>query len=122
MSEIVTCDNSSTFYLIYLGFVIVYKLVIHVTGLVVAFLTRKVTVDALNDSKYSAAIIYISTLLLVLGVVIIILLAQSDITIYSGVWTTLVFMEVCVFLGLTFIPKVNMKTIEQYYEGLNICY
>lgn len=107
VSDILTCDNSSFYYLIYLGFVIIYKVIIHIIGLVLAFLTRKVKIDPLNDSKYSAAIIYCSTILLALGVVIIILLATDEIIIYSAVWTTLVFVEVCVFLGLTFIPKVN---------------
>ena len=107
VSDILTCDSSSLYYLIYLGFVIIYKVIIHVMGLVLAFLTRKVKIDPLKDSKYSAAIIYCSTVLLALGVVIIIFLATDEIIIYSGVWTTLVFVEVCVFLGLTFIPKVN---------------
>ena len=107
VSDILTCDSSSLYYLIYLGFVIIYKVIIHVMGLVLAFLTRKVKIDPLKDSKYSAAIIYCSTVLLALGVVIIIFLATDKIIIYSGVWTTLVFVEVCVFLGLTFIPKVN---------------
>ena len=77
----------------------------HVIGLVLAFLTRKVKIDPLNDSRYSAAIIYSSCVMLVLGTIVV--FALSGVNTYAGVWTSLVFVEVCVFLGLTFVPKVR---------------
>ena len=82
-----------------------YKVIIHAIGLVLAFLTRKVKIDALNDSKYSAAIIYSSCIMLSLAVVVIVSLNRQNL--YAGIWTSLVFVQVCVFLGLTFIPKVS---------------
>lgn len=107
VKEILACDSSSLYYFIYLGFTIICKLVIHVIGLVLAFLTRKVTIDLLNDSRYSAAIIYCSTLLLAVGVITIVVLDDADGNIYAVVWTSIVFVDVCMFLGLTFIPKVS---------------
>ena len=74
-------------------------------GLVLAFLTRKVKVEPLDDSKYSAAIIYCSCFMLILAIVVV--FALSGVNTYAGVWTSLVLVEVCVFLGLTFIPKVR---------------
>ena len=83
-----------------------YKVIIHVIGLVLAFLTRKVKVDTLNDSKYSAAIIYSSCVMLIIATIIILSLRRHNL--YAGIWTSLVFVQVCVFLGLTFIPKVSL--------------
>ena len=101
---IISC-GLSTLYIIYFSLALAYKVIIHIIGLVLAFLTRKVKIDTLNDSKYSSAIIYCSCVMLVLAVVVV--FALSGVNVYAGVWTTFVFIEVCVFLGLTFIPKVS---------------
>ena len=45
--------------------------------------------------------------MLILATVIV--FALNGTKAYAGVWTTLIFAGVCVFLGLTFIPKVRMK-------------
>ena len=103
---IISCGFSTVF-IIYFSLGLAYKVIIHVIGLVLAFLTRKVKIDTLNDSKSSAAIIYSSCLMLILATVVVFVL--TGVNAYAIVWTTLVFAEVCVFLGLTFIPKVRMK-------------
>ena len=100
----IICGNSSIHYLIYLALIISFKLVIHIIGLVLAFLTRKVKIDPLNDSRYSAILIYFSCVLLVIAIVIFILLEDNNL--YAGIWTTFVLIEVCLFLGFNFIPKV----------------
>ena len=105
VNNIIVCGNSSIHYIIYIALTIAFKLVIHVTGLILAFATRKVKIDPLNDSRYSAALIYISTLFL-LGSLVIFFLVEDNNT-YAAVWTTYVLAEVCVFLGLNFIPKVS---------------
>ena len=109
INNIIVCGNSSTLYIIYISLTIAFKLIIHVTGLILAFITRKVKIDPLNDSRYSAALIYISTLFL-LGSLAIFFLVEDNNT-YAGVWTTYVLAEVCVFLGLNFIPKVSDKSV-----------
>ena len=50
--------------------------------------------------------------MLVLAVIVV--FALSGVNVYAGVWTSFVFVEVCVFLGLTFIPKVSKR-----YRGVN---
>ena len=85
----------------------VYKVTIHIIGLVLAILTRKVKIDPLNDAKYSAAIIYCSCFIIVLVIVTVFALYDVYVNVYAGVFTSVVFMEVCLFLGLTFIPKVS---------------
>ena len=92
-----------------------YKVIIHIIGLVLAFLTRKVKVDPLNDSRYSAAIIYCSCVMLVLAVIVV--FALSGVNVYAGVWSSFVFAEVCVFLGLTFIPKVHVNNALHVHPG-----
>ena len=105
VNNIIVCGNSSIYYIIYISLTIAFKLVIHVTGLILAFTTRKVKIDPLNDSRYSAALIYISTLFLLASLVIFFLVEDNNT--YAAVWTTYVLVEVCMFLGLNFIPKVS---------------
>ena len=120
MNNIITCGNSSIHYIIYISFIITFKLVIHVAGLILAFVTRKVKIDPLNDSRYSATLIYISTLLLLVSLVFFLLVEDNNI--YAAVWTTYVLVEVCVFLGLNFIPKVSHSSIASHsaYRKLSI--
>ena len=119
VTHLILSCGLSTIYIIYFSLALVYKVIIHVIGLVLAFITRKVKIDTLNDSKYSAAIIYCSCFMLILAVVVI--FALSGVNTYAAVWTTFVFVEVCVFLGLTFIPKVRL-TCSKHGPLLNLIY
>ena len=112
VNNIIVCGNSSIHYIIYIALTFLFKLVIHVTGLILAFATRKVKIDPLNDSRYSAALIYIATLFL-LGSLVIFFLVEDNNT-YAAVWTTYVLAEVCVFLGLNFIPKVSCRKLSTF--------
>lgn len=116
---IISC-GFSTIFIIYFSLALAYKVIIHVIGLVLAFLTRKVKIDTLNDSKASAAIIYSSCLMLILATIAV--FALYGVNAYASVWTTLVFAEVCVFLGLTFIPKARMKKqIHILFISVQMC-
>ena len=84
----------------------------HYTGLILACVTRKVKIDPLNDSRYSAALVYISTLFLLGSLAIFFLIEDNNL--YAAVWTTYVLAEVCAFLGLNFIPKVSWCCIQLY--------
>ena len=114
---IITCGRSFTNF-IYFYLALVYKVVIHVVGLVLAFLTRKVKVDPLNDSRYASIIIYCSCFLIVLVVVAPFVL-PSEIVHYV-VLKSLVFVGQCVFLGLTFVPKVRHSML--HYTFLLVVY
>ena len=104
--HIITCGLTSTF-IIYFFLALVYKFIIHVVGLVLAFITRKVKIDPLNDSRYSASIIYTSCVMLIFAVIVVSVSFPYRLNLYAGLWTTIIFVEACVFLGPTFIPKVN---------------
>lgn len=69
--------------------------------------TRKVHIRALNDSKYMAVVIYLTTMILIVMIVSVITLENfinADAAVFAGgvmIFTTLV-------LTLTFIPKVHV--------------
>ena len=82
-----------------------YLVFLQVAAIVLAIQTRRVKIKVLNDSKYIIALIYISSLtVLVLAVVQFVLGAIININelITSGVF----FIATTSFLSLTFIPKV----------------
>ena len=86
------------------------KVLIHLPAIVLAFLTRKVKVDALNDSRSTIAIIHISTVLNVLIFVASFALA----TFHNAVavfLSTLIFLNSMIFLAFTFIPKVSWTAL-----------
>ena len=74
-------------------------------GFILAVQTRKVKIKALNDSKYVAAIIYVSSIVLVV-------LALVTFTLGDYVNLTEVFFSgglivgTTAFIGFSFIPKV----------------
>ena len=105
--------GKTIYFPLYIGITIIYKLVLHAVALVLAFLTRSIKVDVLNDYHYNTAIIIISSLLL-LAVIIAIPPLFDFINWFDIVWATLVFLLISVYLGLTFIPKVS---INQYHSG-----
>ena len=94
---------------------IMYKLVLHAVGLVLAFLTRKIQVDVLNDYHYNSAIIISSSLLMLALCITTVLLSGYKIRTEIA-WAILVFAIISVYLGLTFIPKVS----SMYVEGSSI--
>lgn len=104
---IYTCGNT-TYYTVYIGVAILYKLALHTVGLFLAFKTRKVQIDVLNDYKYVVAIVCGSTVVLIL--ICVIQPLTSDIPTASALsWSCLAFPLICIYLGLTFIPKVSLK-------------
>lgn len=76
-----------------------------IVAVVLAFRTRKVTIKALNDSKYLTIIIYLSTVIIVSMVVSAVLLDEYLNT-DAGIFGGLIMLFTTVVLALTFIPKV----------------
>ena len=84
------------------AFTFLYKFVLHAVGLVLAFQTRNIKVNVLNDYRYNTAIIIASTLL----IVAVGLLMVDDLT-WSGIpLAVILFLIITLYLGLTFLPKV----------------
>ena len=88
----------------------VYIVLIQIIGIVLAIQTRKVKVKALNDSKYIAALIYISTIVWLVSGVVIFILPWNTINISELIFSGGLMVIVTAFLCLTFIPKVRCMT------------
>ena len=83
-----------------------FRGLIHLAAVVVAFLIRKVKVNALNDYRYTLAIIHISTVLNVLLMVALFVLSNFQ-NVSAVSLSTLTFLDSFFFLVLTFVPKVS---------------
>ena len=90
----------------------VYLALLQIIGLVLAIQTRKVTVKVLNDSKYIAALIYISSITLVVLVLTTFTL-RNFINIYQLLYSGGLLVAITAFLALIFIPKV--RALHHYY-------
>ena len=97
--------GTTIFYTLYIGIAILYKLVLHAIGLFLAFKTRKVQIDVINDYKYVVVTVCCSTVVMLM-ICVILPLTMKKPTISSLSWSCLVFPLICIYLGLTFIPKV----------------
>ena len=97
-------SSSPTFYWEILTFA--YLAVLQIIGLVLAFQTRKVKVQGLKDSKFVAAIIYISSIIIV-ALALVTFSLRTYINIGNGIIATGVFSLTTILLALIFIPKVR---------------
>ena len=97
-----SADNNTD---IVVAIIFCYLILLQVAAIVLAIQTRRVKIKVLNDSKYIIALIYISSItVLVIGVVQFVLGAVININelIVSGAF----FIATTSFLSLTFVPKV----------------
>ena len=83
-----------------------YKALLQVTALILAFRTRKVKVKGLDDSKYIAASIYISSI--VLAVIIVATYTLTDyVDVFPAVEGAGFLLGTTMILILVFVPKVS---------------
>ena len=97
----------SNYYILFVIVTTVFKIFLHIIGLLLAFLTRKIKVEALNESKYTAAMVYYSSFLVIFASIILELTKDSD-NLRKPFWAFVITAVISVFLGLTFIPKVSV--------------
>ena len=102
--QVISCGTNVIFH-IHVILAIVYKLILHVIGLVLVCLTTNVKVDVLNDYRYNIAIIIISTVfLMIIGIANYLLVGFVNWSIL--IWAISIFTSSMTYLGLTFVPKV----------------
>ena len=82
-----------------------YLGVLQLIGLILALRIRKVKVKALRDSKYIAAIIYVSTIALIV-VAISLFALGSRLNAIEVLFSGSIIVATTLFLSLVFIPKV----------------
>ena len=105
------CGNT-IYYYIFIGIAVLYKLILHAIGLVLAWLTRKVEIDVLNDYKSTVATVICSSILMIALCIALPLLSFSNSPFeFNAVWATLAFLIIGVHLGLIFIPKVSFRLL-----------
>ena len=85
--------------------IFIYLAVLEIVGIVLAFQTRKVKIPILNDSKFVAALIYISSLILIV-LLLITFVVSGYLNTISGVFYGGILILASCFLGLIFVPKV----------------
>ena len=91
---------------IFLGILYGYKMILQIIALLLAFSTRKVKVKGLDDSKYIAAAIYVTSI--VLAVIIVATYSLNEfVNAFPALFCTGFLIGTTVILGLVFIPKVR---------------
>ena len=85
--------------------IFLYLALLQIVGIILAFQTRKVKIPALNDSKFVAALVYISSIVFV-ALVLITFLLGGYINISSGIFSGGIMLLATLFLILMFLPKV----------------
>ena len=105
---ILTCtsDNQA----IVLAILLVYKSIYLWVGVFLAFETRKVNIEALNDARFIALAVYCSVLTCIPLVPIGILLSVQPQARY-GVLAGGIFFAITVILCLLFVPKVRDRIV-----------
>ena len=78
---------------------------LQVCALYFAFQTRKVKVKGINDAKYIAVIVYITTIILVITLVTSFALT-SYVNIFASINSIGIWVTATVILAVMFIPKV----------------
>ena len=95
---------------IWLVLTYVYFGLLQLIGIILAIQTRKVQVKVLNDSKYVAALIYISSILLVV-LAVVTLVFNSYINVSETVFSGAFLFAATIFACLIFIPKVSIVSV-----------
>lgn len=99
-----TCPTT-IYFTIFVVLTTAYKLTMHIVAMVFAVASRKIKVTVLNDYKYTSAIIYISTVLII-ALLVVIFVSRLLLSLVAVV-SLLIFSESMVFVTLTFFPKVR---------------
>ena len=99
------CYASSTPAFYWRILIYTYLGILQIVGIMLAFQTRKVKVPGLNDSIHVAAIIYTSSLVLVILIVGAFVL-DTYLNTFGAIFTLGIMILTTAFLALTFVPKV----------------
>ena len=105
------CESSGQ--VILYAFLYGYKGLLQVFALILAFSTRKVKVKGLDDSKYIAAAIYVTSIVLAVTTVSTYTLIDH-VNVYPAVVGFGFLVGTTMILGLVFIPRVSMYTCTQH--------
>ena len=100
------CYGSSTPPFYWRILIFSYLVILQIIGIMLAFQTRKVKFPGLNDSVFVAAIIYTSSIVLVILMVDTFIL-NNYLNTFGAIFTVGIVILTTVFLAFTFVPKVT---------------
>ena len=109
---IYTCIGPRT--IIWLAISYAYKGLLQLVAMFMAFHIRRVKIKALNDSKETAVIVYINSIILVLLAVVEFALNTYH-EVYAALFGLGLMVGATLFLTLVFIPKVQPMFIMNSY-------
>ena len=101
--------------LIWQGIVFGYKALLQIIAIFLAFGTRKVTIEGLNDAKYIAGIIYVTSIVLAVLIVSFVTL-EVYLNALAAMYSTGFTVLATLIMGFVFIPKVRND-----FAGLHVC-
>lgn len=102
---VLVCYKASSPNFFWKIFIFVYLGVLQIVGILLAFQTRKVKLPGLKDSKFIAAVVYISSVVLIILALVTFAL-RTHININAGIQVTGMFVMTTTILVLIFVPKV----------------
>lgn len=106
LQNIYTCQSDpSIAYMAWGLLLLCYKGLVQVSAIFLAFGTRKVKVKGLNDSKYIAAIIYATSISLVITIIAFAAL-QNWTNVLAGIFSMCFWLAATMIMSLVFFPKV----------------
>ena len=86
--------------------IFIYLALLQFVGIILAFQTRRVKINILNDSKAVASLVYISSIVLVV-IVLVTFILRSYINVSAALFSGGIFVLATFFLLLMFVPKVS---------------
>ena len=106
------CYETGSLPFIFDCIIFAYLILLQIVGIILAFQTRKVKINVLNDSKVVTILIYISSIVLVV-IVLVTFILRNYINVSAAVHSGGVIVLATVFLLLIFVPKVSTNYTEK---------
>ena len=100
------CYETGSLPFIFDCIIFAYLILLQIVGIILAFQTRKVKINVLNESKVVTMLIYISSIVLVV-IVLLTFILRNYINVSAAVHSGGVIVLATVFLLLIFVPKVS---------------
>ena len=100
------CYESGSAPFVFDVLIFVYLNLLQLVGIILAFQTRKVKIPILNDSKSVTALIYISSIVLVV-IVLITFILRGYLNVSAAMFYGGIILLATIFLIFIFVPKVR---------------
>ena len=113
---IYSCSSHRWIRLFILGLNYCFIGILQTIALYFAFQISKVKVKGLNDAKYTAAVVYVITVLVIVYAVTAVVFNLTDyINVSASIYGIAIWMAGTSILGFVFVPKVFIPTKTQYF-------